>query len=288
MNDNTAAELSDVQKLRIEQHINDYLQKWQARAISILAILLAVLALFSGLVLFAVQTSGKSAGEEAAKRAVDEQISGQRAAIDDSVKHIREVDKEASTTLGKTQEILGQIQGFQSHASDLEARNQRAAEALAKAQAFLSKEYGEIAAELIKSPQLKDAVVAAANAQLVDLRESFDNRDQLAWMWRTGNNNISEDGPAPIEFNFAPTIGTDKEIVDAVALVSHTNLSFGNTSHKVSHLFAAANVTGIKGSSVFVKYRAVLRDDVPNRAAGGVEIVVIARYRKRPSAARGK
>jgi hypothetical protein len=71
-----------------------------------------------------------------------------------------------------------------------------------------------------------------------------------------------------------------KPVLEATALVCHTNLSYGRDDHHVRNIFVAANVEKFEGSKVIVRYRAHIEDDSRNHMNnGGVEVLVFARVK---------
>jgi hypothetical protein len=142
-------------KSDIDARIDKRLHQWQMRGYAFCGVLVALMGLFSGLVLWAVQTSGTLAGQLAAKEAVDQK----RAEIQSTLDRVGNLREE-------TAQMAGEMRGKLAEVRDLESQHRRAAEKLELAEAFLANNVDQLAVKLAGQPGFAKAAAGAVDKRI--------------------------------------------------------------------------------------------------------------------------
>ena len=185
--------------LSVLELVDKRLHDSQIRSVAASGVLVAILGLFSGLILWSVQSSGTLAGESAARKAVDESITRERSHIEKAVESVDELKIKMSQTLWQVQNIRANAEDASRKAKELEDQNRKAAKALAEAKALLdnahallSKDYEGIAKELRKNnPELIRAVVSAVDAHFNEANVSLKKLEPELTSLRPSANQLS-------------------------------------------------------------------------------------------------
>lgn len=158
--------LSELDQHRIVSAVNDHLDQRRSKLIAVIGILIAVYGIASGLVLWAVQSSGKLAGESAATAAVDKKIAPQ-------VEKINKLSDDTVANHANTKQFFEQTKEIHSEALKLEAQIKATLEQLEKANQVLAGNYNKIATQLASDDSFRKSVATASNEELATLRDSI-------------------------------------------------------------------------------------------------------------------